>query len=90
MKAGLIISLALATLLVVGFFATSHVEHKNALFSLEEVNALTSFTLWTDKFNRQYSSDEEKTFRHKKYLDNQKIVKAHNARFNLGLETYEM
>ena len=35
-------------------------------------------------------SDEEKTFRHKKYLDNQKLVKAHNARFNLGLETYEM
>lgn len=90
MKTGLLISLAVATLMTVGFLTNTQVEHKNALFTLEQVNALNSFTLWTARFAKQYSTDQEKIFRHKKYLDNQKIVKAHNARFDLGLETYEV
>ena len=35
MKTGLLISLAVATLVTVGFFANAQVEHKNTLFTLE-------------------------------------------------------
>ena len=91
MKSGLLISLAIATLVAVGLFSCSQIESKHSsLITLEEANSFTSFTLWSAKYGKQYSHDDEKSYRFKRYLENAKIVKEHNARYAQGLETFDL
>lgn len=88
MKTGLLISIALATGIV--FAVLSSIQQTKPLFSLEEVNSVSEFTLWTAKYGKRYAIEEEKGYRFKRYLENAKIVKEHNERYAKGLETFDL
>jgi len=81
--------LAISAIIALGLLYPTQSE-ASPLFTLEEANAFTSFSLWTLRYSKSYLSEEERSFRFKRYLDNFKIVKEHNAKYARGEETYDM
>lgn len=47
------------------------------------------FEIWKGKMNKQYDLNEHE-YRFQVWLQNLDFVKKHNARFQAGLETYEL
>jgi hypothetical protein len=48
------------------------------------------FNNWMTRNGKLYATETEKEFRFAKYLENAAFVEEHNAKFEAGLETYDL
>lgn len=50
----------------------------------------TMFNVWMEKYRKDYADLGEKTYRLGIWLDNYKFVQEHNAKFEAGIESFEV
>ena len=91
MRDKIILALAV-TAVVAGLFAFTPkpTQDSHSLITREEISLLSLFTSWTEKYHKAYISEENRAFRFKRFSDNFVFVKEHNARYNKGLEIYDL
>lgn len=87
----ILISLVALLAISIGLTATSEgSERLHSPLSKEKSIAFVEFQEWMAKHNRAYRSEEERSYRFAKYFENYMFVKEHNARFEKGLETFDV